>query len=124
VLFTREPDYFDSDFTTGEIIHRNNKLLVGFSDGHDAYSVEVKYPFLYRPGQYVKVIYEASTPGKARVYSILGYWITFGELFASLFIVTALYWIATRITKNPTPTALIEELEMGKKKPRKPKYDS
>jgi hypothetical protein len=122
-LFTRQPDYFDSDFTNGEIIRVNGKLLAGFSDGHDGYNVEVTYPFLHRPGEYVKVIYENAEPGKGKVYSFFGYWLTFGEVAASLFIVIALYWVANAITKNPTPEALLEELESSKKKPRKPKYD-
>jgi hypothetical protein len=70
------------------------------------------------------VIYEAADPSNAKLYAVFGYWITFGELIASIIIVALMYYVATSITKNPTPKALIEELEMGKKKPRKPKYDS
>lgn len=124
ILFTRQPDYFEGEITTGEIIQQNNKLLAKYSDGHDGYHAQVDYQFLHRPGKYVKVIYETSDPGKGKVYSLFDYWVTFGELIASLVIIGFLYWIATAVTKNPTAEALIEELEMGKKKPKKPKYDS
>jgi hypothetical protein len=123
VLFTRQPDYFDSEKTMGTIVKKDQELLASFSDGTVTHYAEVPYPFLHHEGEKVGVIYEISDPSKAKQYGILGYWITFGELAASLFIVFALYWVATSITKNPTPEALMEELESGKKKPRKPKYD-
>jgi len=122
VLFTRQPDYFDGQFTTGEIVRIKEKLMVAFSNGGVGYQVPVR-SFLHRPGEYVKVIYETSDPSNAQVYGFFDYWVTFGELIASFVIVGLLYWIATTVTKNPTPEALLEELEAGKKKPRKPKYD-
>jgi hypothetical protein len=97
--------------------------MVKYTDGHDGYSTEVVYPFLHKPGKYTQVIYETANPAKAKHYTFLGYWITFGELFASLFIIIALYFVAVKVTSNPTPEALLEELEASKKKPRKPKYD-
>jgi hypothetical protein len=94
-----------------------------FSDGRITRYAEVPYPFLHKTGEKAQVIYEVSDPSKAKQYGVLGYWITFGELIASVFIVFALYWVAASITKNPTPEAVMEELEARKKKPRKPKYD-
>jgi hypothetical protein len=123
VLFTRQPDYFDSEQAKGTIVQHDKKLVAQFSDGRSMHFAEVPYPFMHHIGEEVKVIYETSDPSKAKQYSVLGYWITFGELMASLFVVAALYWIATSITKNPTPEALLEELAASKRKPRKPKYD-
>lgn len=123
MLFTRQPDYFDSEMTFGTVENTGGKLVAKFSDGHVTRQAVVPYEFLHHPGEKVEVIYEASDPAKAKQYGVLGYWITFGELAASLFIILALYWVATSITRNPTPEALVEELEASKKKPRKPKYD-
>jgi hypothetical protein len=123
VLFTRQPDYFDSEQTKGSIVYHDGKLAAQFSDGKASRFAEVPYPFMHSVGEKVTVIYEASDPSKAKQYGVVGYWISFGELIASLFIVAVLYWIATSITKNPTSEALLEELEAGKRKPRKPKYD-
>jgi hypothetical protein len=123
VLFTRQPDYFDSESAIGTIVEKDHDLVASFSDGNLMHYAEVPYGFLHHAGEKVEVIYETADPAKAKQYGLLGYWITFGELVASLIIVMALYWTATSITKNPTPEALIDELESGKKKPRKPKYD-
>ncbi len=123
ILFTRQPDYFDGQFTTGKTIQDSGKLVVLFSDGVNNYRTPVK-TFLHHPNEEVRVIYEAADPSNAQVYSLFDYWVSFGELIASLVIVGFLYWIATTVTNNPTAEAVVEELEMGKKKPRKPKYDS
>jgi len=124
VLFTRQPDCFDSERTIGTITEQQQKMVAVFSDGHINQQAEVVYPYFHTPGEKVTVIYETADTAKAKVYSFFGYWISFGEIIASLFIAIALYWVAVSVTSNPTPEALIEELEMGKKKPRKPKYDS
>lgn len=123
ILFTRQPDFFDGEKTTGTIVEKNKQFSAVFFYNDQSYFAEVPYRFMVSKGEKVQVIYEAADPSNAKQYSIIGYWITFGELFASIFIVAVLYWIAVSITKNPTPEALIEELEAGKKKPRKPKYD-
>ncbi len=123
VLFTRQPDYFDGEFTSGVIVNQSDKLIAAYSHAGKNFSVNVPYSFLHQPGEKVQVIYEASDPSKGQVYGFWSYWVTFGELIASLVIVGLLYWIATSVTKNPTPEALLEELESAKKKPRKPKYE-
>lgn len=85
---------------------------------------KIEYPFLYKAGEQKNVIFETADPSNAKLYGLFGYWLTFGELIASLIIVIALYYVAVSITSNPATEALIEELEMGKKKPRKTKYES
>ena len=122
-MFTRQPDYFDSERTVGTIIQQDDKLVAKFSEGNTFHFAEVTYAFLHKPGERIEVIYETSDPAKAKQYSMLGYWITFGELIVSILIIIVLYFVAVAITNNPTPEALLEEIEAGKKKPRKPKYD-
>ena len=124
VLFTRQPDYFDSGRAAGTIIQKNNTLVAQFSDGRDIQYAEVPYGFLHKKGERVEVIYEIADSSNAKQYGILGYWITFGELIVSLLIIIVLYFIAVSITSNPTPEALIEEMEMRKIKSKKPKYDN
>ncbi len=123
ILFTRQPDYFDSEITEGMIIQRSDSLVAQYSNGREIHYASVPYTFLHEQGDHVKVIYETSTAATAKVYAVIGYWITFGELMASLCLIFLMYQIAVNVTKNPTPEAVVEELEMGKKKPRKPKYD-
>lgn len=123
VLFTRQPDYFDSEQTVGTIVQQNNKLAAQFLENDSLHYAEVTYQFLYEKGEKIQVIYETADPAKAKQYAILGYWITFGELIVSILIIIVLYFVAVSITNNPTPEALLEELEASKKKPRKPKYD-
>lgn len=122
MLFTRQPDYFDSEKTAGTIVQKQDKMLAEFSDGRTTRYASVPYPFLHRPGERVVVIYEASDPAAAKQYGVLGYWIRFGELIASLLIVVVMYYIAVSITSNPTPEALMEEMEASKPKPRGRKY--
>jgi hypothetical protein len=124
VLFTRQPDYFDGERTTGIITQKNDQMVAQFNYDNRVYFAEVPYPFLNHRGEKVQVIYETADLSKAKQYGVIGYWITFGELAASLFIIIALYWVAASITKNPVPQALTEKPEAGKKKPRKPKYNS
>lgn len=104
------------------VVQHEGQSRARFSDGNTIRYADVPYPFLHPVGERVEVIYEASDPAQARQYGVLGYWISFGELIASLVIVLTLYFVATSITSNPTPEALLEEMEMGRKKPRKPRY--
>ena len=75
----------------------------------------------YKPGERVEVIYELSNPKKAALYAFWGYWLTLGELIASIIVWFVLFQIAVGITKNPTPEALLEQLEYIPEK--KTKYD-
>lgn len=98
--------------------------MAQFSITNENHYARIEYPFLYKQGEQVSVIFETADPSNATSYGLLGYWLTFGELIASLVVVIVLYYVAVTITSNPTPEALLEELEMGKRKPPKPKYDS
>ena len=123
VLFTRQPDYFDGEIVNAVVVERNDSLLAKFSNGTQQFHADIDYRFLYEKGQQVKVIYETADPSNASVYALLGYWLHIGELAVSLIIIAVMYWIAVTVTSNPTPEALLEQLEAQKQKPKKPKYD-
>ena len=75
----------------------------------------------YQEGERVEVIYELSNPKKGVIYAFWGYWLTLGELIASIVMWFVLFQIAVGITKNPTPEALLEQIDYKPKK--KTKYD-
>jgi hypothetical protein len=130
VFYTREPDYQDSDYTKG-IIHfiqdsqsHKTEPFAFFTYLHQEYAVKAGYLFKrYTEGQKVDIIYDTSDPSDASVYSLWGYWIRWKEVLAFIAIFVGLYQVAVALTNNPTPEALIEELEGRKKKPRRKKYD-
>jgi len=130
VFYTREPDFQDSDYTKG-IIHfvkdssgKRTNPVASFTDLHHQYIVKADYLFRqYREGQKVDIIYDTGDPTNASVYSIWGYWIRWKEFLGFLAIFIVLYQVSAALTSNPTPEALIEELEGMKKKPKRKKYD-
>ena len=128
VLFTRQPDYFDGEQTTATI-HLIPDSITGklqpyafYSVNKINYSINAGYLFRsYKEGQYTAIIYEASEPEKAAVYNIWGYWIRWGEVLFSAILLFVLFRVAVAIASNPTPEALIEQLEDQHR--RKRKYD-
>ena len=122
---SRQPDYFDSEFAPATIYwlkdSKSTKLIpkAVFHDGKKEYAIDARY-FLrdLQNGDKVEVIYESEQAEKARVYLFWGYWITWGELLATIFIYIALFKIAVAVTQNPTPEALLEQLE-SKEAPKK-----
>jgi hypothetical protein len=130
VFYTREPDFQNSDYTRG-IIHfikdsqdHHVEPVAFFTFLHQEYTVKASYLFKsYKEGQRVDIIYDTGDPSVASVYSLWGYWIRWKELLAFIAIFFGLYQVAATLTSNPTPEALIEELEGREKKPRRKKYD-
>jgi hypothetical protein len=128
ILFSRQPDYFDGEKTKAFIhftkdsatdklyptaIYKINKV---------SYSVSAAYPFRnYKEGDQVNIIYEASQPEKAVVYSLWGYWFKWREILLSLVLFISMFQVALAITRNPTPESLLEQLEG--KAAHKRKYD-
>lgn len=121
IFFTRQPDYVDGEFLTGTVHFIQDSLSkklvakANFITDKTLYTVNAGYSFRnLKEGENVSIIYEASNPQQAAVYSWWGYWIKWNELIASILIPTVLLYAAKAITNNPTPVALIEELEMNK----------
>jgi hypothetical protein len=93
-----------------------------FTVGKEEYSVNAYYIFRnLNEGRKVDLIYENAQPKKAAIYSWWGYWISGGELLASIVLYVALFQIAVAVTKNPKPESLLEQL--GDESERKRKYD-
>lgn len=128
VWFSRQPDYFDGEFAPATIVlvkdsaSQKQVAKASFTVGKMAYQVDADYLFRsYTSGERVEVIYELSNPKKAAVYAFWGYWVTMGELIASIVMWLVLFQVAVGITNNPTPEALLEQLEYVPEK--KTKYD-
>jgi len=128
LLFTRQPDFFDGERAPATIV------LVPQASGATlpmaAYEVDGKifqtnayYYFRnWNAGEKIVVIYETNKPSKAAVYHWWGYFISIGEVIASIVLCVALFQIARSVVSNPTPEVLMAELE-GASPRRKPKYD-
>lgn len=118
LFFTRQPDYLDGEKAPA-VIHwmqdsasgRNIPKAV-FNDGRKMYAVDARY-FLQNleEGDRVQVIYETDQPERAVVYRFWGYWLTWGELIATVVIYIGLFQIAVSVTRNPTAEALMEQLD-------------
>ena len=126
VLFARQPDYFDGEITIATIHFTKDsaskaiKPVANFSIGSTQYAVSARYPLRsLQDGETIQVIYDAANPSKALVYSIWGYWLQWDELLVSLVIYLVLFRVAVGITSNPTPEALIEQLENKEESKRK-----
>jgi hypothetical protein len=126
ILFTRQPDYFDGERTPATI-----KILMDsasgksipkavFKENKKEYAVDARY-FLRRwsEGEKTEVIYETEHPEKGQVYAFFGYWMSWGEIFATVFIYLALFKVALSITNNPTPEAILEQLEVNTEKKKR-----
>jgi len=127
VAFSRQPDYFDSEFTEGTIVFKKNSTGATVADatftlyGKQFY-VDASYLFRrYNSNEKVPIIYEFGQPQHAAVYSFWGYWLRWQELLASIGLLFVLYQAAVSITNNPSPEGLISEIEGNK--PRKRKYN-
>lgn len=123
ILFSRQPDWFDSEITNSRVVKHNDSLKAEYVINGKQHFAPVQYACRnVKARDRVQVIYEASQPDYATLYSWWGYWIRWQEILASLLIFFGLMKAATAITSNPTPESLIDQLE-GKEAPRKRRYD-
>ena len=118
ILFSRQPDFFDSDTTKATIhflqdsLSKKQEPFAQFAVNRMLYQIPAGYNFRnLHEGETVNIIYENEKPSHAAVYTFWGYWITAGELFFSIGLIIVMYYIATAITANPSPEAVIEQLE-------------
>lgn len=126
IFFTRQPDYLDGEKSPA-IIQWLPDSTAGmkipkaiFHEAGKEYTVDARY-FLreWKPGERTEVIYETEHPEKGAVYAFWGYWMSWGELLATVLIYLALFQVALSLTKNPTPEALLEQLEFKPEKKKK-----
>ena len=123
ILFSRQPDWFDGERTFSTVVNRNDTLKAEYMINGEQHFAPVNYLFRdIKAGDRVQVIYEASQPKYAAVYSWWGYWIRWQEVLVSLLFFFGLMKAATAITSNPSPESLIEQLE-NKHEGRKRRYD-
>lgn len=129
ILFSRQPDYIDGELTKATIHYIKdsaaNKIApyAFYRTDRQDYSVNVDYIFReFQEGEKVDLIFEASQPRRGALYSWWGYWITTGEVLFSIGLLIVMFFIATSITKNPTPEALMEQ--MNYKPVKKRKYEN
>lgn len=130
IVFSRQPDYFDGEKAPATIhwmmdssTHTRIPKAV-FNDGHKEYAVDARYVLRNLPeGKKEEVIYETDQPEKAVLYRFWGYWMSWGELLATIGIYIALFQVAMAVTKNPTPEALMEQLDYIPEKKKRYKED-
>lgn len=128
ILFTRQPDYFDGERVPAKILFVKDSVtekqipVAEFSIGYQNFHVKADYYLRsWKNGEKTEVIFETEHPEKGAIYGFWGYWIGLGELIGSILFIILSYQIAVSITKNPTPEALLEQLDY--KEPNKPRYD-
>jgi hypothetical protein len=128
IVYSREPDFFDGEFTPATIHwakdSASNEVIPKaiFFHGKKSYAVDARYVLRNLPeGKKLEVIYVPSHPEKATVYAFFGYWITWGELAASIVLFIALFQVAVAVTNNPTAEAKLEQSKYKEEKKRK--YD-
>ncbi len=108
IVFSRQPDYQDGEFTTGTIqyIQDAAKKPVAkaiFSVDKKTDTINAGYPFRkLKQGQQVRMIYDTSDPSKAAVYRWWGYWLQWDELLASVLIPIIFLYAAKTITAKPS----------------------
>jgi hypothetical protein len=115
ILFSRVPDYFEGDFIEGVVTkagfssttHQPN-LVVDYRVGSETFHYKTTMWFLtnYKPNDKVVIIYDPSNPSEASIYSVIGYWIRWPEVFTSAFFFIVLFIAAVFITgkNNPEPS--------------------
>jgi hypothetical protein len=126
VLFSRVPAYFEGDYTNGVVekatfsLKENYPLVVvNYKVGNEKFQYISHSWFLtsYKPGHRVSIIYDPSNPYVACIYTFIGYWIKWPELFFTAIVFIVLFITAVLITgRNNTSYLDAEDY-------RKSKYD-
>lgn len=107
VLFTREPDYFESEKITVPVKISNSNYTADYNIENKIYSLDANYLFrTYNSGDKIIVIYNPDKPKQASVYTAWGYWFRWQELIVSTILIFGLFYLATSITFNPNADAL------------------
>jgi hypothetical protein len=124
LVYSRDPDFIDSETYPARIQYVQGQPQAVFTYGGARYQVPATTgPGRLTAGEAVTVIFSPAEPAKGKLYSFFGYWFRWQEVLGSLVAYILLFLVARSITQNPTPEAVIEQLETPAKQPRKPRYD-
>lgn len=119
------PDYFDGDFAKGIVSKavfsaagHHPEVFVEYKVGSEAFQYKTDMWFLtsYRPGQIVTIIYDPSHPSVGSIYSFIGYWIKWSELFLTAAFFIILFLAAVSITGKNTNEIISSEQLKNKRK--------
>lgn len=125
VLFSRIPAYFEGEYTNGVVskatflLKENHPLVVvDYKVGDEKFQYVSSSWFLttYKPGQSVSIIFDPSNPSVACIYSLIGYWIKWSELFFTAIVFIILFITAVFIAGKNRGYLTVEDN-------RKRKYD-
>ena len=126
VLYTRHPDFFDGERAPGMIhwMHDSTEKRTIpkaiFRYNLTTYAVDARYLGReWKEGDKVEVIYEKEDASKGAVYALWGYWIRWQELIGSVISLVLLFQVAVSITRNPTPEAVMDQIEVKEEKKRR-----
>jgi hypothetical protein len=97
---------------TIKIDGKTNKASANYTVASKQYEINADYPLRkFKDEEKVELIYNPSKPEMAAIYSLWGYWFTWGELIMSVVLLLGLYKLATSITQNPTEQAIKDQME-------------
>lgn len=125
ILLSRVPDYFEGEFIEGVVAKagfsssRNQpELVVDYKAGNETFHYKTNMWFLttYKTGQKVTIIYDPSNPSQASIFTFIGYWLQWGELFFSIFFFIVLLIAAVFITGKNDAEPLTPEDRIRKRK--------
>lgn len=120
VLFTREPDFFESEKIPATIQPKKFNNAAVYTINNKTYYINADYLFSnYHSGEIVEVIYNPQKPEQASINTIWGYWLRWQELLVSTFLIVGLYYLATSIIQNPDPESLLQQIDDEDKPQRK-----
>lgn len=125
ILFSRVPDYFEGEFIEGVVAKAGfspalNKpeLVVDYKAGSETFHYKTNRWFLttHKTGEKVTVIYDPSNPSQACIFTFIGYWLKWSELFFSIFFFMALFIAAVFINGKNSTEPLTPEDRIRKRK--------
>ena len=113
--FSRTPDYFDSVTTPALIEAKPSGVFAVFKEAGKTYQVQLNQnEFKSSIGSRIEIRYELSTPEKAKINQLLGYWMEPKELLGAIAILIVLLIAAYATTHRPDAAALKEQIEFKK----------
>ncbi len=122
ILFTRQPDYFEAEFTPGKVVLPDTTDIeikaVEYPVGQEMYTVPIEGwgASQVSNGEKVTVIYNPTIPSEGSLYTFFAYWIKLPELLAGATVFSLLFVSAIFITGKNQPDDLQETTNERKRK--------